>query len=191
MAEGTADRRRRFEAEALGFTHALYRTAVSLMRSTDAAHDLVQETYLRAYRAFGQYAPGTNCKAWLFSIMYSIFKTAYRKAQREQDGMLGVALEAQIEQSLRQDAEFEGDDPARLDWADADVERALRDLPEEFRSVVLIVDVGELSYEEAALALACPVGTVRSRLFRARKLLFAALQGYASRMGYVAAPGRG
>ncbi len=186
------DRRRRFEAEAVPFMQPLYRTALHLTRSAADAGDLVQETYLRAYRAFDQFAPGTNCKAWLFTVMHSIFNTAYRKAQRERDGMHSLALEAQMEQQAarwRAEPEQTSDLPS-LDWADADVARALGELPEEFRSVVLLVDVGELSYEEAAAALLCPVGTVRSRLFRARRLLFAALQTYALKMGYAAAPER-
>jgi RNA polymerase sigma-70 factor (ECF subfamily) len=185
-----ADRRRRFEAEAVPFMQALYRTALHLTRDAADAGDLVQETYLRAYRAFDQFVPGTNCKAWLFTVMRSTFNTAYRKAQRELDGMQRMALEAQVEQQAARwqtEPERTASVPG-LDWADAEVARALHALPEEFRSAVLLVDVGELSYEEAAAALQCPVGTVRSRLFRARKLLFAALQGYAREIGHPAAP---
>jgi len=193
LADAT-DRRRRFEAEAGAFLQPLYRTALHLTRSTDDAGDLVQETCLRAYRAFDQFTAGTNCKAWLFTIMYSIFNTAYRKARREQDGRQSFLLEQQLEGQyqhwLAASDAAAGREPAGAasspdwDWADAEIERALRQLPDEFRSAVLLVDVGELSYEEAASALQCPVGTVRSRLFRARKLLFAALHSYAQEMGY-------
>lgn len=169
------------------FMQPLYRTALYLTHSADDANDLVQETYLRAYRAFDQFTPGTNCKAWLFTIMHSIFNTAYRKSRREQDGMQSIALDAQVEESLRWPSQPEdGASLSSLDWADAPVARALRELPEEFRSAALLVDVGELSYEEAADALQCPVGTVRSRLFRARKLLFVALQSYAREIRYAA-----
>ncbi|MGH8761140.1 MAG: sigma factor, partial [Burkholderiales bacterium] len=91
MGDAATDRRRRFEAEAVVFRQPLYGTALHLTRSPDDAGDLVQETYLRAYRAFDQFTPGTNCKAWLFTIMYSIFNTAYRKARRDQDGMQTLA----------------------------------------------------------------------------------------------------
>lgn len=190
MGDAATDRRRRFEAEAVAFMQPLYRTALHLTRNPDDAGDLVQETYLRAYLAFDQFTSGTNCKAWLFTIMHSIFNTAYRKARREQDGMQTLALEAEYERSMAGPEEAGGQEPIgpSLDWADAEVERALKHLPEDFRSAVLLVDVGELSYEEAAAALQCPVGTVRSRLFRARKLLFGALQAYAREMGYPVAP---
>ncbi|MGH8531053.1 MAG: sigma-70 family RNA polymerase sigma factor [Nevskiales bacterium] len=198
MGDAATDRRRRFEAEAVVFMQPLYRSALHLTRSPADASDLVQETYLRAYRAFDQFTPGTNCKAWLFTIMHSIFNTVYRKARREQDGMRTLALEAQMdgqyERWLAQPDESAGQDPVgskfgpEFNWADAEIEQALRQLPEEFRSAVLLVDIGELSYEEAAAALQCPVGTVRSRLFRARKLLFAALHVHAREMGYPIAP---
>ncbi len=188
MGDTATSRRRRFENEAVPFMQPLYRTAVHLTRSADEARDLVQETYLRAYRAFDQFTAGTNCKAWLFTIMHSIFNTAYRKARREEKGVQALALEAE------RDLESAGSDGAGAqdfvnapaEWVDAEVERALKQLPEDFRSVVLLVDIGELSYDEAATALQCPVGTVRSRLFRARKLLYAALQDYAGEKGYAA-----
>ncbi|MGH8441562.1 MAG: sigma-70 family RNA polymerase sigma factor [Nevskiaceae bacterium] len=194
MGDIASDRRRRFEAEAVGFMQPLYGAALRLTRSPDAAGDLVQETYLRAYRAFHQFTPGTNCKAWLFTIMHSIFNTAYRKARREQEGMHALALEAQMDRQYQQwlaapdESASRGPAGPAFDWADAQVEHALGLLPEEFRSAVLLVDIGELSYEAAATALECPVGTVRSRLFRGRKLLFAALQSYARELGYPMAP---
>jgi RNA polymerase sigma-70 factor (ECF subfamily) len=127
--------RAEFEDWALPIAPALYRTAHRLSRRPEDARDLVQETYLRAYRTFGNFQPGTNVRAWLFTILYSILNN----------------------------------------------ESALRSLPEEYRAAILLVDVEDLSYEEAAEILSCPVGTLRSRLHRARKLLFAALRDYAVR----------
>ncbi len=190
MGNTATSRRRRFETEAVPFMQPLYRTAVHLTRSADEARDLVQETYLRAYRAFDQFTAGTNCKAWLFTIMHSIFNSAYRKARREQAGMHMLALDAEHELAAAgfDERSTDGANAAYRDPTDAQVERALAQLPEDFRAVVLLVDIGELSYEAAAAALQCPVGTVRSRLFRARGLLYGALQDYAREQGYAVAP---
>ncbi len=176
----------RFEAAALPLMPTLHRAALHMTRDGHAASDLVQDTYLRAYRAFGQFSPGTNCRAWLFSIMYSVFNSAYRKAQRALTGSQMLALHADYDHWLESD-----EDAAELcaplevsQELDPHVEQALNGLPEAFRHVVMLVDVGELSYEEAAAAIGCAVGTVRSRLFRARKYLFAALLTYAREEGY-------
>jgi RNA polymerase sigma-70 factor (ECF subfamily) len=177
----------RFESVALPLMPALHRAAVHMTRDNNAASDLVQDTYLRAYRAFDQFRPGTNCRAWLFSIMYSVFNTAYRKAQRALTGSELMALEADYDRWLETgEGAAEPDVPPDLSQnLDPQVEQALNGLPEAFRQVVMLVDVGELSYEEAAAAIGCAVGTVRSRLFRARKYLFAALLTYAREEGYV------
>lgn len=181
--DATEDKRARFEATALGFTKSLYGAALRLTHSAEDASDLVQDTLLRAYRGFESFAPGTNCKAWLFTILYSSFVNRYRKQQREPPGVSIEELEGRFHVWLR--APEQQADAAIAAASSEEVERALRQLPESFRSVVLMVDLEELSYEEAAAALGCPVGTLRSRLHRARKLLFAALQGYARQMGYL------
>jgi RNA polymerase sigma-70 factor (ECF subfamily) len=178
---GAGDRRARFEAAAIPWMRALYGTAVRLTQDTDSASDLVQETYLRAFRGFDSFVPGTNCKAWLFKILYSVFVNRFRKSQREPAGMSIEELEKSDPRFLA--APYPAPAGGGGGFAAAEVEQALRDLPEAFRSAVLLVDVEELSYEEAAAVLECPVGTLRSRLFRARKLLFAALSGYARRIG--------
>ena len=186
-ARGGAGRRERFEAQALPLMPALHRTALRLARDPQLAADLVQDTCLRAYRAFDQFAPGTNCRAWLFSILYSVFNTAYRKAQRELTSMQMAAFEIEYENWLggsdASPAAAAAQDVA-FDPMDPQVERALDGLPEAFRSTIMLVDVGELSYEEAGSVMGCAVGTVRSRLSRARKLLFAALLTYARETGY-------
>jgi RNA polymerase sigma-70 factor, ECF subfamily len=191
-ARDRADRRARFEAEALPLLPALHRTALRLTRDAQLAADLVQDTCLRAYRAFEQFTAGTNIRAWLFSIMYSVFNTGYRKARRESTGMQMAALEAEYERWLGG-----ADEPpatqspdAAADAMDPRVERALDELPEAFRNAVMLVDVGELSYEEAATVMNCAVGTVRSRLSRARKCLFGALLTYARETGYRRIGGR-
>lgn len=178
-----ADRRARFEDTALPWMRALYGTALRLTRGSEDASDLVQETYLRAFRSFDSFVPGTNCKAWLFKILYSVFINRFRKAQREPAGVSIDELEKRYDLWVKGGGDQPPAPPDPGTFAASEVEAALRQLPEAFRSAVLLVDVEELTYEEAAAALDCPVGTLRSRLFRARKLLFAALQGYARQTG--------
>ena len=178
----------RFEAAALPWMGALHHKALSLTRRPAEAADLVQETYLRAYRSFSSFTEGTNCKAWLFTIQYSIFVNKYRKAQREPEMVSLDELGAAFDHTLA-DPEWERAvsdlSNAGVDWSGPEVAQALADLPENFRTSVMLVDVEEFSYEEAAGILACPVGTLRSRLSRARAMLFLALRGYAQKMGFL------
>ena len=183
-----AVRRRDFERLALPVAPALYRTAVRLGRSSDDARDVVQETFLRAYRTFDNFQPGTNGKAWLFTIMHSILSNRRRAERRAPDEL------AVDDADAHPGMELVGNLPdaehillAKLD-ASAEVDAALRSLPEPQRAVVLLVDVDELTYEEAADALDCPVGTVRSRWARARRHLYLALAGYARHIGALRGP---
>ena len=179
-------KREAFEAAALPFMRALYNTALRLTREPPDAADLVQETFLRAYRTFENFTPGSNCKAWLFTILYSIFTNQYHQAKRR------PRMESLEELEQRFQSFAQADEPATdvttVDgwgkrWS-PEVERALRLLPEDFRAPLLLVDVEGLSYDDAASVLGCAVGTVGSRLFRGRKLLFAMLQDYAHQAGY-------
>lgn len=143
----------------------------------------MQETFLRAYRTFGNFQDGTNAKAWLFTIMYSIASNQWRADRR---APIEVPVE-EISQRFGAALAAEGRDAeqlmlARLE-ASPEVDRALQELPDAQRAEVLMVDVEELTYEEAATVLGCPVGTVRSRLARGRKQLFVALAAYARRTG--------
>ncbi len=177
------DKRDQFEALALPFTKSIYNTALRLTHRPEDASDLVQETCLRAYRTFSNFTPGTNCKAWLFTIMYSVFVNRYRKEQREPKSVSIEELEEKFHRSLAA-AEWDSHLAPNPGEMGTEVDRALNQLPESFRLTVLLVDVEEMTYEEAAAILNCPVGTVRSRLFRARKLLFLELQQYAGEKGY-------
>jgi RNA polymerase sigma-70 factor, ECF subfamily len=178
------NKRAQFEVIALPFTSSLYNTALHLTHRPEDAGDLVQETYLRAYRTFHNFVPGTNCKAWLFTILYSVFVNQYRKEQREPEAVSIEELERKFHRLL---AAEDWDLHWRLNPSEigTEVDQALNRLPEGFRLAVLLVDVEEMSYEEAAAIMNCPVGTVRSRLFRARKMLFMELQQYARKKGYV------
>ena len=171
-----------FESAALPFMGTLYHKALVLTRRHEDASDLVQETYLRAFRNFSSFAEGTNCKAWLFTIQYSIFVNKYRKAQREPELLSIDEMDESFHRAI-EDTSWENDF-AVLDWKEPEVDAALGKLPEGFRAAVLLVDVEELSYEEAAVVLDCPVGTLRSRLSRARRMLFVELRDYARTKGF-------
>jgi RNA polymerase sigma-70 factor (ECF subfamily) len=181
----------RFEAAALPFIGALYNKALHLTRRPEDARDMVQETYLRAFRTFSSFKEGTNCKAWLFTILYSIFINKYRQEQRQPHTVSIDELEERFHRTLA-DRDWETNFAAlarpKLDWQEPEVNHALAKLPEDFRSAVLLVDVEGFTYEEAASVLDCPVGTLRSRLFRARRLLFLELNDYALRMGFLRKP---
>jgi RNA polymerase sigma-70 factor (ECF subfamily) len=176
------DRRGDFERIALPVAPALYRTAHRLSRPEDAS-DLVQETFLRAYRTFDNFQEGTNAKAWLFTIMYSILANRWRAERRASDDVAVDYVEKRFGAALAS-PQMNAEEVllARLD-ASPEVDKALRELPDAQRAAVLLVDVEELTYEEAAAVLDCPMGTVRSRLARGRKQLFVALTEYARRIG--------
>ncbi len=190
MSNADLDRRARFERTALPFLAAVYGMARRLARNAEDARELAQETYLRAFRTFESFRPGTNCKAWLLTILYSIFINRYRKAKRAPKTVPLEGLEERLA-AAPPSAEHRAPVGKPPEWSNADVEAAFARLPEDFQAVVLMVDVEELTYDEAAEALSCPVGTVRSRLFRARKLLAAALEEHARRAGYFGGGGNG
>jgi RNA polymerase sigma-70 factor, ECF subfamily len=181
-------KRAEFEATALPFMDALYSAALRLTHGSDDAADLVQETYLRAFRTFENFTPGTNCRGWLLTIMYSVFINQYHKARRRPPSVPVDELEGRFQRYLES-----SDDPAATSAMvdvgagtrmNPEIDNALRELPDEFRLPVLLVDVDGLSYDEAAEVLKCPVGTIRSRLYRGRRLLFAMLKDYAAAMGF-------
>jgi RNA polymerase sigma-70 factor (ECF subfamily) len=173
------DSRSDFEMVALPFMDILYSGALRLTRDAEGAKDLIQETYLRAYRSYSQFEPGTNCKAWLFKIMYSVFVNDYRKRNREPKA---IPIE-EVEKELAAVVE-PGSITVQLENNKKIIEEALNRLPEDFRMAVLLVDVEGCSYEEAASVLDCPIGTIRSRLYRGRKILYLTLIEHAKSRGY-------
>ena len=180
------DSRERFGAVALPFMRNVYGAALRMCGSRDVAEDVTQETYLRAYRTFDGFQAGTNCKAWLLTIMRSVLINRFHHAQRHPEAALD-AMSPDADVFATTDARI----TAIVDQAPTpEVEAALAALPDEYRAAVVLVDIEELSYEEASHVLQCPVGTVRSRLSRARRLLFTALQEHARGAGYAVEPER-
>jgi RNA polymerase sigma-70 factor (ECF subfamily) len=166
-----------FEAEALASVDSLYRTALRLTRSPADAEDLVQETYLKAFRAADRFEPGTNLRAWLFTILHN---TARNRARDQARSAVTVDSDA-VEQAA--DAAFAGsagtESPEALllkETLTPELQSAIDDLPAVFRQAVWLRDVEEFSYAEIANMLNVPVGTVMSRLSRGRRLLFDRLQ---------------
>jgi RNA polymerase sigma-70 factor (ECF subfamily) len=177
-----------FEQELLASIEAVHRFALRLAREISAAEDLVQETYLRALAHRDQYTPGTNCRAWLFTICRNVFVKGVMRDQREVatddaelEAMGAAAVHGSVAASDPTGSVFE-----RADVDDA-VRKALDKLPDEYRTVVALVDIEDQSYAAAAVILGIPVGTVRSRLFRGRRLLQQDLLAYAMDAGLIPA----
>ena len=163
-----------FQRQALEHLDALYRLAVYLTRNGSEAEDLVQETYLRAFRFSHRFQPGTHLKAWLFQILRNTFLTFYRLRDREpalsEDGVAGGGATTMFQHAPQADGASTG--------ARVDLERALASLPEEFRTILFLAEVQGFPMEEVAEIMDCPVGTVKSRLFRAKERLRAVLPDY-------------
>jgi RNA polymerase sigma-70 factor (ECF subfamily) len=184
--ESEGARHRRFEAEALPHLDALFNTALRMTRNRSDAEDLVQDTVLKAYRAFDQYRPGTNCKAWLFRILVNTGINVWARRSRRPAEVDFEVVEPLL--AGRDDAfqAPERDDLRRFaELLDDDVKAALDQVPESFRLVLLLAAVEEFQYKEIAVMLDIPIGTVMSRLYRARKLLQSSLREYARQRGLV------
>jgi RNA polymerase sigma-70 factor (ECF subfamily) len=169
------EEKQRFQAEALPLLDSLYSGALRMTRNPADAEDLVQETMLRAYRAFDRFEAGTNLKAWLFRIMTNAYINTYRKKQREPQKISQDEVE---EFDLYR--ELKNHDPAYSRSAetivldqlvDSDIIQALDDLPVQFRLAVILSDIQDFSYAEMAEIMDVPIGTVMSRLHRGRKAL--------------------
>lgn len=177
------EKRASFEREALVHLDSLYRVALRLTRNPAEADDLVQETMLKAYRAWDQFERGTNAKGWLLTILRHAFINEYRRRSRHPETVDVDAIEPFSVFEELQDDDPQGTFFDRI--VDDEVLRAIDELPEQFRETVVLSDVEGMSYEEIARVLAVPVGTVKSRLFRARHVLQQKLYDYAVGMGYI------
>lgn len=183
MAWGRKDRdveKERFSSEVLTHLDHLYRVAFHLVRNRDEAQDFVQETCARALNSYRQYTPGTNMKAWLTRILYNFFFDHYSRSRRTvsaEDTLSGP--EEGLDYWEKVATENPGPESQFLSKELAGkVKDALVKIPEEFRAPIVLVDMGDLSYAEVAEILSCPVGTIRSRLSRGRRLLHRHLKGY-------------
>ena len=179
-----------FEQQALSFLDALYRTGLRMTRSEADAEDLVQETYIRAFRFRDQSTPGTNMKAWLFRILTNTFINAYRrKATQPQTTELDDVEESTLHRHMTKTGAEASPEPEQIvldSMVDSEIREALEDLPEHFRTVVLL-DVEGFAYKEIAEMLEIPIGTVMSRLHRGRKFLQKRLYDLARERGIAAA----
>lgn len=187
------DPRALFEEQALPFLDQLYGAAMRMTKNPPDAQDLVQETFVKAYAAFGQFTQGTNLKAWLYRILTNTYINQYRKKQREpyqgtiddlEDWQLGGAESTTASASRSAEAEAIDHMP------DSAVKEALQAIPEDFRLAVYLADVEGFSYQEIAEIMKTPVGTVMSRLHRGRRLLRELLADYAQERGIAPAESR-
>ncbi len=184
----TDEQKKRFEEIAFEYMDSLYSTALRMTRNTAEAEDLVQDTYLRAYRFFGKFEEGTNFKAWIFKILTNTFINKYRKKirtpQQVQLDKVEFGLESEDEQKAIK--EWDGFDESNYEELfDDDIKAALAQLSDEFRMVILLADVEGFAYKEIADIIDRPIGTVMSRLFRGRRMLQKVLEKYAHNEGYI------
>ena len=185
----TRQKRNEFERTALVHLDAMFGAAYRLTRNARDAEDLVQDALLRAYRFWDSFQQDSNCKAWLLRIVTNTFINEYQRRKRsrevldaatsEQEATDGVLVHADARDKVSPDRAL-----LAASVSD-DVQRALEQLPDDFRTAVILCDMQGLSYKEIAEIMECPVGTVMSRLFRGRKLLANALREFAVTEGYV------
>jgi RNA polymerase sigma-70 factor, ECF subfamily len=169
--------RETFAREAMVHLDHLYRVAFHLVKDQDHAQDLVQETFVRALAAHDQFNPGTNMKAWLTKILYNFFFDYYHQSKR----WISIAGPTEQEPDYWAGRPAENPGPESHVLANeltTTVTDALRKIPEEFRLPIVMIDMGDFSYAEAAEILSCPIGTIRSRLSRGRRLVHSHLKAY-------------
>ncbi len=186
ISDDVRSKQKEFEAEALPHMDLLYNFALRTAGNADDAQDLLQETYLKAFRFWDKYEKGTNIRAWLFRIMKNSYINRYRKESREPDKVDYDDVE-NFYDSIRDESKDTTDLQQKMfgGLLGDEVTQALQKLPVDFRTVVILCDIEELTYEEIAEFLNCPIGTVRSRLHRGRKMLQKELLSYARDKGIV------
>jgi RNA polymerase sigma-70 factor (ECF subfamily) len=183
------EERERFEALVGEHLDGLYGTALRLTRNRAAAEDLIQDTFLKAWRSFRTFQAGTNARAWLYKILMNAYIDSYRRSSRQPEtvdhedvGDFYLYAKAQESDEYRR-----AGDPEEILLSkimDADVKEALEQVPEPFRAAVILADLQDFSYKEIAEILGVPIGTVMSRLYRGRRHLQRLLWDYARRAGY-------
>ncbi|WP_421773147.1 sigma-70 family RNA polymerase sigma factor [Gracilimonas sp.] len=188
MSQLTRDEKQKqkdFDEEIIPHMDALYNFALRLTTDPNDAEDLVQDTIVKAYRFFSSYEKGTNAKAWMFRILKNSFINNYRKTSKKPSQVDYDEVSSYYE-SIRAERTETSDLESLMfrEMMDDDLSYALKRLPEDFRTVVLLCDVDGYTYEEIANMLDVPIGTIRSRLHRGRNLLKTELLEYAKKRGY-------
>ncbi|MEY4903756.1 MAG: hypothetical protein RLZZ292_1571 [Bacteroidota bacterium] len=183
----TPEQQKAFDEELLPLIDAVYNFAYNLTHHDENAQDLVQNTYLKAFRSMKNYAKGTNAKAWLFTILKNTFINEYRKLVRQPrkvdyDEVLNHHQEDDNHSSFSSYVDLREEMIESMMGDEVTI--AISELPDDFRIVILLCDIEECSYEEIAEITQIPIGTVRSRLHRARNMLKEKLRGYAVSLGY-------
>jgi RNA polymerase sigma-70 factor, ECF subfamily len=180
MADAETDARRlateardrvRFEEEVLGLADQVYRVARRLVSSREEAEDLVQETYARAFRSWRSYTPGTNLRAWLMRILTNLNIDRGRREQRSPDMQPMEEGDYYLYNRLEQSGAADDEERVVERLSQDSIVEALAGVPHDFRDVIVLVDIGDFSYQEAAQILDVPIGTVMSRLHRGRRIL--------------------
>ncbi|HXG38688.1 MAG TPA: sigma-70 family RNA polymerase sigma factor [Bacteroidota bacterium] len=186
VSRATQKKHREFEEEAIPHMDVLYNFALRTTGNEDDARDLLQETYLKAYRFWDKYEKGTNIRAWLFRIMKNSYINRYRKETKEPATVDYDDVE-NFYNSIRAESTDPNDLQEKLfgNLLGDEVSKALASLPDDFRTVVILCDIEGMMYEEIAQFLDIPIGTVRSRLHRGRKLLQQRLFEYAKNQGII------
>jgi RNA polymerase sigma-70 factor (ECF subfamily) len=185
MVGSKSERHQAFEQQVFGHADALFGFGMRLTRNVADADDLVQETYLKVYRFWDSYNQGTNIRAWLLRILKNSFINVYRKESREPDMVeYSDVMRPAAAGHVSSDADSL-QERVFNNLLDDDISAAVSGLPEEFRTIVILRDIEGLTYEEIARFVDRPLGTIRSRLHRGRKLLHAKLFDYARGRGYV------
>ena len=183
-----------FADQAMEYMGSLYSAALRMTRNPSDAEDLVQETYLKAYRAFGSFQEGTNLKAWLYRILTNTFINTYRARRRrpeqaEVEDVEDLYLYRRLGGLEAVSAGRSAEEEVLEHFTESDVKEAVEALPEQFRMAVLLADVEGFSYKEIAEILDVPIGTVMSRLHRGRKALQKALHDFGTARGLVGTAG--
>lgn len=180
-----------FTTGQLPYRDQLYKSALRMTRSVEDAEDLIQETYLKAYKYYARFSEGTNFKAWLFKIMKNTFINSYRKKKLQPPKVDFDEVQEGLEETLMEKGRGDLIDPESWLLAvemDHEVREALLSLPHDYKMVVLLADLEGFAYKEIADILAVPVGTVMSRLYRGRRMLEKALLSFGRRYNYVNEP---
>jgi RNA polymerase sigma-70 factor (ECF subfamily) len=183
MPQTTDEKRAAFEREALPHLDTIYRVALRFTGDASRAQDLVQDTMLKAFRSWHRYQPGTNIRAWLLTILRNTFINEYRREKHR-----GPTVDVSTAETFSLFNEVQEEDPEGRFFdqiVDKEVLDAIDDLPDEFRETLVLSDMEGLTYQEIAEVTGSPVGTVKSRLFRARRALQRRLYDYAVEMGYI------